>query len=90
MISSRSLPRGVVNIKYWLIVDARRDSLLMKRVLSGDVQAAQEEAALYLADVARDGLRRSDGGLNQMSIEVRTDAGLFMRVSFSFNLHRRN
>jgi hypothetical protein len=53
-----------------------------------DVQAAQEEAALSLADAARDGPRRSDGALNQMSVEVRTDAGPFMRVSFSFNVER--
>jgi hypothetical protein len=55
-----------------------------------DVEAAQEEAALSLADAARDGLRRSDGTLNQMTIEIRTDAGPFMRVSFSFDLARRN
>ncbi len=55
-----------------------------------DIQAAGEEAALSLADAARDGLRRSDGSLNQLSVEVRTDVGPFMRVSFSFNLDRRN
>ncbi len=55
-----------------------------------DLQEAGEEAALSLADAARDGLRRPDGSLNQLSIEVRTDAGPFMRVSFSFNPERRN
>lgn len=55
-----------------------------------DIQAAGEEAARSLADAARDGLRRSDGSLNQLSVEVRTDAGPFMRVSFSFNSDRRN
>ena len=55
-----------------------------------DFAAVQEEAALSLADAARDGLRRSDGELNQISIEVRTDAGLFMRVNFSFNFERRH
>ena len=55
-----------------------------------DIQAAGEEAALSLADAARDGLHRSDGSLNQLSVEVRTDAGAFMRVSFSFNFDRRN
>ena len=55
-----------------------------------DVQAVQEEAALSLADAARDGLRRSDGALNQMTVEVRTDAGPFMRVSFSFDGAERN
>jgi hypothetical protein len=44
-----------------------------------DVQAAQEEAVLSLANAARDGLRRYDGALNQLSVEVRTDAGPFMR-----------
>jgi hypothetical protein len=38
-----------------------------------DVEAAQEEAVLSLSDATRDGLRRSDGALNQMTIEVRTD-----------------
>ena len=55
-----------------------------------DIQEAGEEAALSLADAARDGLRRSDGSLNQLSVEVRTGAGPFMRVSFSFNSDRRN
>lgn len=55
-----------------------------------DIQAAGEEAALSLADAARDGLRRSDGSLNQLSVEVRTDEGPYMRVSFSFNIDRRN
>jgi hypothetical protein len=55
-----------------------------------DLQEAGEEAALSLADATRDGLRRPDGSLNQLSIEVRTDAGPFMRVSFSFNPDRRN
>ena len=55
-----------------------------------DVQAVQEEAAQSLADAARDGLRISDGTLHQMTTEIRTDAGPFMRVSFSFDLARRN
>jgi uncharacterized protein DUF6894 len=55
-----------------------------------DVQAAQDEAALSLADAARDSLGRSDGALNQMTIEVRTDAGAFMRVSFSFDVAGKN
>ena len=56
----------------------------------GDVQAAQEEAALSLADAARDSRRRSDGGLHQMTIEVRTDDGPLMRVSFSFDVAGKN
>jgi hypothetical protein len=55
-----------------------------------DIQAAGEEAALSLADAARNGLRRPDGSFNQLSVEVRTDAGPFMQVRFSFNLDRRN
>ena len=55
-----------------------------------DVQAVQEEAALSLANAARDGLRRSDGTPNQLSVEVRTGDGPFMRVSFSYNVDRRN
>jgi hypothetical protein len=55
-----------------------------------NLQEAGEEAALSLADAARDGLCRADGSLNQLSIEVRTDADPFMRVSFSFNPERRN
>ena len=54
------------------------------------VQAVQEEAALSLADAVRNGLRRSDGALNQITVEVRTDAGTFMRVSFSFDVAGRN
>ena len=55
-----------------------------------DVREAGEEAALSLADAAREGLRRSDGSLNKLSVEVRTDAGPFMQVSFSFSAARRN
>ena len=55
-----------------------------------DIQAAGEEAALSLADAARDGRHRSDGSLNQLTVEVRTDAGPFMRVSFSFSFDRGN
>ena len=55
-----------------------------------DLAAVQEEAALSLADAARDGLRRSDGELDQVSIEVRTGAGPFMRVIFSFDFERRH
>ena len=55
-----------------------------------NLQEAGEEAALSLADAARDGLCRADGSLNQLSIEVRTDTGPFMRVSFSFHPERRN
>ena len=54
------------------------------------IQAVQEEAALSLANAARDSLRRSDGAPNQLSVEVRTDDGPFMRVSFSYNVDRRN
>jgi hypothetical protein len=55
-----------------------------------DIQAAQEEAALSLADAARDCLRTSDDALTQMMVEVRTDAGPLMHVNFSFNIDRRN
>lgn len=55
-----------------------------------DVQAVQEEAALSLADAARDGLRRTGGGLVQMIVEVRTDGGPFMRVGFSVIVDRGN
>ena len=55
-----------------------------------DIQAAGEEAALSLADAARDGLRGSDGSLNQLSVEVRTDAAPIMQVSFSFNLDKKH
>ena len=55
-----------------------------------DIQAAGKEAALSLADAVRDGLQRSDGSLNQLTVEVRTKAGPFMCVSFSFNSDRRN
>jgi hypothetical protein len=54
------------------------------------VQAVQEEAALSLADAARNGLRGSDDSLNQLTIEVRTDTGPFMRVCLSFDVARRN
>jgi Domain of unknown function (DUF6894) len=53
------------------------------------VQAVQEEAALSLADAARNGLRRSDDAL-QLAIEVRTDTGPFMRVCLSFDVPGRN
>jgi hypothetical protein len=54
------------------------------------VQAVQEEAALSLADAVRNGLRRSDDALNQLTIEVRTDTGPFMRACLSFDVAGRN
>ena len=50
-----------------------------------DVQAAQEEAALALAALAKE--MRSNGpqaGLTELAIDVRDNAGLVMRVRFEF------
>jgi hypothetical protein len=46
-----------------------------------DFQAAQEEAALSLADAAWDSPRGSDDSFTQMMIEVRTDGGPLMHVN---------
>ena len=56
----------------------------------GDIEAVQEEAARSLADAARDTLRRSDGALSRMAVEVRTAAGPLMHVRFSFEIDRKN
>ena len=55
-----------------------------------DFQAAQEEAALSLADAAWDSPRGSDDSFTQMMIEVRTDAGPLMHLNFSFNIDKKN
>ena len=55
-----------------------------------DLEAIEDEAALSLADATRDGLRGPAGSVTQMIIEVRTDAGLFMRVKFAFDVAGRN
>jgi hypothetical protein len=50
-----------------------------------DIQAAQEEAARSIADVARDGMLRRDA-IAHISIEVRSDDGLLMRVKLLFEI----
>ena len=57
----------------------------------GDVQAVQTEAARSLIDMARDSLLNpAVGSLDQMIIQVRSDAGPVMNVRFTFEIERTN
>ena len=53
------------------------------------LQAAQEEAARSLADIARDAVRKDyDGAGHEMAIEVRDDNGPVLHVKFTFEIDR--
>lgn len=54
------------------------------------LQAAQDEAARSLADMARDTIRKVDGAGHQMAIGVRDEHGpvLEMRLSFAVDRHK--
>jgi hypothetical protein len=49
-----------------------------------DIEAAQEEAALSLADMARHAVRISRRNARLMQIEVRDDKGLILHAKFVF------
>ena len=55
-----------------------------------DIQAAQEEAARALADMARDEVRRgaSIAGRRDMAVEVRDAGGAVLEVKFTFAINR--
>ncbi len=54
-----------------------------------NVQAAQAEAALSLADMARDAVRMSQGGRDhRMVVEVRDDKGRVFDVKYTCLIHR--
>jgi hypothetical protein len=56
-----------------------------------DMDAVQDEAARALGDMTRDAARHSKGSAaEQMSIEVRDEAGPVMHVRFSFEIERKN
>ena len=56
-----------------------------------DMDAVQNEAAKSLGDMTRDAARHSKGSAaEQMSIEVRDEAGPVMHVRFSFEIERKN
>jgi hypothetical protein len=54
------------------------------------IERVQEEAALSLADMARDEVRshRTDGARQRMAIEVRDDTGPVLQVKFTFEVDR--
>jgi hypothetical protein len=55
------------------------------------VEAAQEEAALSLANMARDAAKRLTCGFgfgNTMQVEVRDDRGPLFQLGFDFDLAR--
>jgi hypothetical protein len=52
------------------------------------IQAVQEEAARSLADMARDSIRKVDGGGHQMAIEVRDDHGPVLQVKLTYEIDR--
>jgi hypothetical protein len=55
-----------------------------------DIEAAQREAVLSLADHGRGSYEKAIGSLTDLAIEVRDDAGPVMQVSFNLHLLRRN
>lgn len=56
-----------------------------------DIDAAQDEAARALTDMARDSIQAARHVFShQMSIEVRDDAGPVMKVRFAFEVIRQN
>ena len=54
------------------------------------IERVQEEAALSLADMARDAAseHRIDGGVPRIAIEVRDDHGPLLQVRFTFKIDR--
>ena len=54
-----------------------------------DIEAAQEEAALSLADMARDAVRISRRNAHLMQIEVRDDNGPVLQARFVFAIDRK-
>lgn len=53
------------------------------------IQAVQEEAALSLADMARDAVRKDHDGARQMAVEVRDDNGPVLQAKFTFGIDGR-
>ena len=54
-----------------------------------DIEAAQEEAALSLADMARDAVRIPRRNAHFMQIEVRDDSGPVLQAKFVFSIDRK-
>lgn len=57
-----------------------------------DIESVQEEAALSLADMARNAGRthpRHDVGGRRMAVEVRDESGAILKVLFTFAADRR-
>jgi hypothetical protein len=54
-----------------------------------DIEAAREEAALSLADMARDAVRISRRNARLMQIEVRNDNGPVLQAKFVFAIDRK-
>jgi uncharacterized protein DUF6894 len=53
------------------------------------IEAVQEEAALSLADMARDAVQtHHDGAGHPRAIEVRDDTGLVLKVKVTFEVDR--
>jgi hypothetical protein len=55
-----------------------------------DLVAVQREAVLSLADHSRYAVEKATGHLTEMAIEVRDDIDPVMRVTFKFDLLRKN
>ena len=55
-----------------------------------DIEAAQEEAALTLADMARDAVRSPNGNAHLMQIEVRDRNGPVLQAKFVLAVDRVN
>ena len=53
------------------------------------IEAAQEEAALSLADIARDAVRIPRRNAHLMQIEVRDDNGPVLQAKFVFSIDRK-
>jgi Domain of unknown function (DUF6894) len=69
--------------------DIRKDDDLAadeEGLIMRDVDAVQKEAALSLADMAREAA--PDGGFHRMAIEVRDDIGPVLEVSYLWQIRR--
>ena len=50
------------------------------------IEAVREEAALSLADMARDAVRKNHDGARLMAVEVRDDNGPVLQAKFTFGI----
>lgn len=76
---------------YFDLIDSDGLVLDEEGIMLRDLDAAQQEAARTLGDMARDLSRESGSAAAQhMAIDVRDEFGRVMQVRFSFEIERKN